>query len=121
MEQAIFLLFLRVYRSIFLDFEKKHTIDGLPVFRYIQPPNLFAQNEENKCFCKPGFTENSFDCPPNGTLDLQTCVKGPVLLSNPHFLHGDVKLKNYVTGLEPVEKLHGTYVDIEPVMYRMFH
>lgn len=97
-------------------------VDGISVDRYTLSHDLFAKSEENKCFCKLGFDEDPPTpmCPPDGTLDLQPCVKGPVLLSNPHFLYGDKTMKDYVTGLEPKVEVHGSFVDIEPVMYFIF-
>lgn len=38
----------------------------------------------------------------------------PVILSEPHFLHGDPQLLSYAQGLNPDERVHGTYIVIEP-------
>ncbi|KAK9874235.1 hypothetical protein WA026_002587 [Henosepilachna vigintioctopunctata] len=39
----------------------------------------------------------------------------PMAASFPHFLYGDPELRNYVTGLQPEENKHQSFVYIEPV------
>ncbi|XP_043580137.1 lysosome membrane protein 2-like [Bombus pyrosoma] len=46
--------------------------------------------------------------------DLILLQKLPVILSEPHFLHGDPQLLKYARGLNPDERLHETYIIIEP-------
>jgi len=39
----------------------------------------------------------------------------PVYISFPHFYKADPKLLDAVEGLKPVEKLHESYIKIQPV------
>lgn len=40
--------------------------------------------------------------------------KVPIIISEPHFLHGDPQLLMYAHGLNPDKDLHETFVVIEP-------
>ncbi|XP_014467829.1 PREDICTED: scavenger receptor class B member 1-like [Dinoponera quadriceps] len=66
---------------------------------------------ENKCFCP----DNSADCPLQGLQDISPCqFNAPIYISFPHFYKADPKLLNSVVGLNPVEKLHSSYMKIQP-------
>lgn len=109
---------LLLYRSLFLRFNKVHSLHGVSAYRYRLSQDLFGRNHENECFCKPALDDDQPpNCPPDGTIDLQPCYKGPILLSNPHFLYADKKLQEYVTGVKPTVDEHSSFVDIEPVIF----
>lgn len=45
-----------------------------------------------------------------------TFVSGfPITLSKPHFMDADPTQMKYFEGMQPVEKLHKSVMDIEPV------
>ncbi len=51
----------------------------------------------------------------DGMIRIQGCAGGaPVVMSAPHFLHGDPTLWEAVDGLYPDPEIHETYIDIEP-------
>ena len=82
--------------------------------------NLFDssdQNPLNQCFCP----RPDVPCGIQGVFDASSCKSGaPVAISWPHFLHGNRKLLTDVEGLKPNEKIHGYYIDIEPVSIKGF-
>lgn len=43
-----------------------------------------------------------------------SAVPTPIITSAPHFLDGDPELRSNVTGLNPVEDKHRSYMDVEP-------
>lgn len=50
-------------------------------------------------------------------LNLMPCglQEAPIIMSEPHFLHGDPELLSYARGLKPDENRHSTFIVIEPV------
>ncbi|KAF7267371.1 hypothetical protein GWI33_019380 [Rhynchophorus ferrugineus] len=53
---------------------------------------------------------------PNGLADISACYWGfPMVLSFPHFVYGDDKIRTYVEGMSPNEEKHGSFVVIEPI------
>lgn len=60
-------------------------------------------------------------CTPSGTLDLSSCINAtvgipiPMLISKPHFMHGDASLRTPFDGLEPDEEKHQTALYAEPL------
>lgn len=57
-------------------------------------------------------------CPPKGTFDLDTCLKGPLIASKPHFLGGDMQLFKDVEGMNPVKEKHETFGDFHLVSFQ---
>lgn len=80
----------------------------MEIWKYILTAEALKNGDddaENAGFC---IGENG-SCSPSGTLDLSTCLKQtvgfelPMILSKPHFLHGDPKLRSLFDGIEPNE------------------
>ncbi|KRT85521.1 hypothetical protein AMK59_2279, partial [Oryctes borbonicus] len=102
-----------VCRSIVLDFDKKLKVHGIEFYRYATTESALSHSGPNKCFCDQ-VDDDEYECPAEGLLDLDPCLKVPILMSNPHFYLGDKKLLDYADGLEPVQKLHESFLIIEP-------
>lgn len=92
--------------------EELNILDGIPVWRYKAPLDVFAhpdQNPSNQCFC-----DRASECPPSGVFDVSKCFDAPILLSFPHFFTGNQSLFAHLDGLNPTEELHRSYADIHP-------
>lgn len=48
-----------------------------------------------------------------GALDLSTCVKSPIVLTQPHFLETATEYTSLIDGLTPDEDKHRTFVTVE--------
>lgn len=71
--------------------------------------DLAANNKT--CYCR-----ESNKCPLKGTMDLMPCVKAPITISLPHFLHADQSLvANVASGLQPIEKNHEFFMSLDLV------
>ncbi|XP_075149222.1 scavenger receptor class B member 1 isoform X2 [Haematobia irritans] len=85
---------------------------SLTGYRYIFEENMLDNgriNEKNKCFCRKGY------CQPSGLVDVTDCYYGfPISLSFPHFMDGDPKLQNDITGLEPSKEKHSSEFIVQP-------
>lgn len=92
-------------------------VNGIPTYRFIPNPNLFAaprRNPENTCFCTTPENEDMCD----GVFDLSRCLGGaPALYSFPHFLHANRAIRNAVDGMNPDPEKHQPFLDVEPVRY----
>uniref|UniRef100_A0A8C8YFW3 Platelet glycoprotein 4 n=1 Tax=Prolemur simus TaxID=1328070 RepID=A0A8C8YFW3_PROSS len=102
-------------RSFYVVFESDVDLKGIPVYRFILPSKTFAsptQNPDNHCFYN--ISNNS---PFYGILDVSQCRGIPVYISRPHFLHASPDVSEPIEGLNPNEEEHGTYLDVEPVIY----
>lgn len=52
---------------------------------------------------------------PSGVFDISRCKYGvPIVISAPHFLHGDLYYRSVVDGLHPDPEKHQFYMDLEP-------
>ena len=50
----------------------------------------------------------------DGMIRVEGCSGGaPIVMSAPHFLHGDPELWEAVDGLDPVNSLHDTFMHVE--------
>lgn len=68
------------------------------------------------CFCR-----EPNKCPFKGTMDLMPCIKAPITISLPHFLHADHTLvTNVASGVNPVEKEHEFFMSLELVGIRFY-
>lgn len=68
------------------------------------------------CYCR-----QPNECPAKGTMDLLPCIKVPITISLPHFLHGDPSLLTKVaSGLCPIERKHEFFLAIEMVQNVFF-
>ena len=80
----------------------------MEIWKYILTAEALKNGDEdsdNAGFC----IGEKGSCAPSGTLDLSTCLKEtigfevPMILSKPHFLHGDPKLRSLFDGIVPNE------------------
>ncbi|KFV61621.1 Platelet glycoprotein 4 [Dryobates pubescens] len=105
-----------ICRSIYGVFHSKQTEKGIPLYRFTVPREAFAapiEVEDNYCFCTDKVV--SQNCTLGGVLDISACKAGrPVFISLPHFLHASESILHGVEGLNPDEKEHETFLDIEP-------
>lgn len=78
---------------------------------------LDSSSKQNRGFCigKKG------KCPANGTLSISSCINAtvgldlPLVMSKPHFLHGDDMLSAHFEGLKPDPIKHQTTLYAEPM------
>lgn len=71
-----------MFRSIYAVFGAEHDLKGIPVYRFILPPEAFAsplQNPDNHCFCVD--REVSNNCTFYGVLDISKCKAGEFIFS----------------------------------------
>ncbi|XP_033968263.1 platelet glycoprotein 4 isoform X1 [Pseudochaenichthys georgianus] len=105
-----------ICRSVSAGFEQSMDLKGIEVYRYVLQPNTLASptvNPDNQCFCRNEVVTNN--CTMAGVLDISSCHAGrPIYISLAHFLGGSLSLLENVKGLNPSEKHHGTYLDVEP-------
>ncbi|KAF4020029.1 hypothetical protein G4228_011808 [Cervus hanglu yarkandensis] len=103
-------------KSFYAVFGAEINLKGIPVYRFVLPPRVFAsplQNPDNHCFCTEKII--SKDCTLYGVLDISKCKEGkPVYISRPHFLHASPEIAEPIEGLSPNEEEHSTYLDVEP-------
>ncbi|XP_031365828.1 sensory neuron membrane protein 2-like isoform X2 [Apis dorsata] len=98
-------------RSVEVDYDKKVSIYGLTGFRFAMKERTWFLNT-SQCYC---LEKNKVpNCLPQGLIDVSNCLKVPIIISEPHFLHGDPQLLMYAHGLNPDKDLHETFVVIEP-------
>jgi len=94
--------------------------ETVETWKYVLPAESLLNGDAdpaNGGFCiGPGGS-----CSPSGTLDLSSCINAtmgvelPMLLSKPHFMHGDASLRAPFDGLEPDEEKHQTALYSEPL------
>ncbi|XP_033178732.1 sensory neuron membrane protein 2-like [Bombus impatiens] len=98
-------------RTIEADYKDEISVRGLIGSRFVMKERTWFLNT-TQCYC---LLENKIPkCLPQGLIDVWECQKLPVILSEPHFLHGDPQLLKYAGGLNPDDRLHETYIIIEP-------
>lgn len=108
-ENIIYLFASDLCRSLY--FRYNNTIDygGLHLLRYVLPYEVLAKTPENECYCSDNFTCRA------SVVNLSKCRNGaPVLASTPHFYMGDRSLVEEIDGLNPNQREHDTYIDVEP-------
>jgi len=93
------------------DFERNHTIKGIPTYKYSAGKEMFDNGtllKENKCYCKG-------NCRPSGVIDMSGCRMGlPIYISLPHFYNGDPSYVDAIDGLKPEKDVHEFYFALEP-------
>jgi len=96
-------------RSITFDYDKEVRLKKLEMFRFKVPDSLLEASKENECFCNDEFLcRNQF-------ADFSSISEGiPLVASYPHFYLADQKDIDEISGLNPQEDIHETYMDIEP-------
>lgn len=103
---------------MFVQYEHDVVYKDIPAWRYANTPESMSWHGPNDCFCPRVKDEDYEDvpkCPKPGLADITFCVKGPILISNPHFYMGDPSLVEFVSGLNPQKELHENYMIFEPV------
>lgn len=78
--------FSSVFRSIYAVFGAERDLKGIPVYRFILPPEAFAspfQNPDNHCFCVDRKVSNN--CTFYGVLDISKCKERKYIFSILHF------------------------------------
>ncbi|XP_031773054.1 sensory neuron membrane protein 2-like [Apis florea] len=98
-------------RTVEADYDKEVSIYGLIGSRFVMKERTWFMNR-SQCYC---LERNKVpNCLPQGLIDVSDCLKVPIIMSEPHFLHGDPRLLMYARGLNPDEDLHETFIVIEP-------
>ncbi|XP_073965130.1 scavenger receptor class B member 1-like [Choristoneura fumiferana] len=116
-QSTLHVFFPNLCRRLPFKYEKDvETADGIQLLRYRMPIDVFddpSHNPDNQCYCEI----DSGTCPPRGVINVTACAMGaPALASHPHFLRGDPRLREEITGLNPDPILHDSYVDIHPTL-----
>ncbi|XP_014369351.2 protein peste isoform X1 [Papilio machaon] len=111
-EQSGLELFLPdLCRTVLLEHTGSGVHDSLAYNKYELTESSFdnsSSSPENSCFCNG-------ECAWGGVMNVSSCRYGsPSFLSLPHFLHGDPRLLELVTGLEPDPDKHSFYFAVEP-------
>lgn len=106
------LIFIHQFcRTIELNFRLKSNFFGIPTAVFTNRFDYVGSDEKSRCFCRP-----LDKCPKMGTIDIMPCVGAPVIISLPHFLHGDPSLLVPIgSGLEPHAKNHEFFLKMEMV------
>ncbi|XP_023946693.2 scavenger receptor class B member 1 [Bicyclus anynana] len=115
--QTLEVFFPNLCRRIpFIYVKDVETDDGVNLFRYAMPKNVFddrKNNPANQCYCQV----DTGACPPRGVIDVTQCAMGaPALASFPHFHQGDPSLREQFVGLDPNSETHQSYIDIHPTL-----
>ncbi|XP_032895706.1 platelet glycoprotein 4 isoform X1 [Amblyraja radiata] len=116
-ENKVFFFSSDICRSIYAEYEQKISVNGIPVHRFVIPPEALAsyvENPDNHCYCKdPAISEN---CTFGGILGISACKEGkPIYISLPHFLYASDEIVNSINGMRPNKEEHETFLDVEPV------
>uniref|UniRef100_A0A6P6YKA3 Lysosome membrane protein 2-like n=1 Tax=Dermatophagoides pteronyssinus TaxID=6956 RepID=A0A6P6YKA3_DERPT len=102
-------------RSLDLVYEKSVWINGLFTYRFGPARDAFAPPSKkpfNRCFCTRMDNENLCD----GLFDISRCLNGaPLAYSFPHFLFANSEIRNNVENMQPSEKRHKAYIDVDPI------
>ncbi|XP_061439363.1 lysosome membrane protein 2 isoform X2 [Rhineura floridana] len=113
-DETIYVFSSDFCRSLYLNFEKYVTVEGIPAYRFVPPEGLFANasvNPENAGFCVP-----AGNCFGAGILNVRACKEGaPIFLSPPHFYLSDDRYINDIDGMHPNKEEHETFLDINPL------
>ncbi len=99
-------------RSMQFKYVQEVIVEGFRTYRFSPLESTFHNkddNEANSCYCMRD------PCLPSGLHDVETVnADSPVILSWPHFLYGDPRLRAAVEGLSPDPNLHRFYMDVQP-------
>ena len=107
-------------RSLYMTYDSKVTVAGIEALKFTLPATIFINGNaypDNKAFCPyecyvTGILDSS-GCQPNPQTTIPFKMRSPILVSAPHFYHGDPSLVEAVVGLKPDSNLHETYFSIE--------
>ena len=88
--------------------QKKIMYKGVLVGRYNTSLGDMSHNKDQKCYCP---AKNY--CLKRGAIDITKCVNSTLVVTLPHFYDADVSYLRAVSGLNPNEESHGTYMNFE--------
>lgn len=109
-EQPIRFFVKQLCTPLRLDYKRIGSYRGVDLHVFTKEFDVTANNVT--CYCR-----QPNQCPIKGTMDLLPCLKVPISISLPHFLHGDLSLlENVASGLFPIEKQHEFFLAIEMVL-----
>nr|WNG79506.1 sensory neuron membrane protein [Athetis lepigone] len=112
--KSIYAINTDICRSVELRYEFDTEYQGVPTVRFAANEWLLDNNEG--CFClnqTRGLTRPD-GCLLQGAMELYTCVGAFLVLTYPHFLFADVRYRDGVVGMRPIEENHKIFIDIEP-------
>jgi len=98
-----------------LKYKSEVTMSGMTMYKFILPHNVYAHPQTDlsleDCF------HNSKSTPLlSGLSDVSPCYYDfPIAASFPHFLNGDHALRDSISGLNPSDEKHGSYLIVEPL------
>jgi len=114
-------------RSIYLSYFQDEDMDGINTLQFrVTPEVLSFSNPDNACFCpnvekcakeaEDGDYWDLSECDEctDGMLNLIGCQGAPVIISLPHFLNAEPRFSEAITGLNPDEAVHTTFLNVEP-------
>nr|AVM18970.1 sensory neuron membrane protein 2 [Holotrichia parallela] len=101
-----------ICRSIGISFEKKITRSNFAAYKYSITEESLSHKGSDQCFCEE--VGGEYECPLDGLLNLDSCIRAPILMSNPHFYLADKSLLNYTKGMHPLKTSHESFLIIEP-------
>lgn len=93
-----------------LNYKRMGSYRGVGLHVFTKEFEDFAANNLS-CFCR-----QPTQCPIKGTMDMLPCMKVPITISLPHFLHADPRLlDNVASGLCPIEYKHEFFLAVQMV------
>ena len=119
-DTRLYIFTTQLCRSLYLSYDSDVTVAGIEALKFAIPASIFINGSEfleNKAFCpyecyKTGILDTS-GCQPNPQTKIPLKMRSPILVSAPHFYHGDPSLLEAVVGLKPESNLHETYFSVE--------
>lgn len=106
-------------RHISFVYENETDLNGIPVWRYVFPFNMFgstATHPENECYCSH-YKKHPHRCSVENMFDLGACHSGsPLVVTFPHFLDTEPYLGELINGMSPDREKHESFVLLEPVI-----
>ncbi|KAL2715184.1 sensory neuron membrane protein 2-like [Vespula squamosa] len=106
----IYIYAIETCRASFVEFKGVQRINQFEAWRYVYTSENWSQNESD-CYCPT--VKHIKTCPPIGLMDVDKCMKVPMILSEPHFLYADPKVLDYVPDLNPKEEFHSSFILID--------
>ena len=96
-------------RSYKLKFKSESVTNGLDVYDFHLPSDIFYNTPDNQGFCDEPY------CLGNGVLNISKCYGGiSGFVSQPHFLNADEKFIDAIDGLSPLQDSHDFVLHFEP-------
>lgn len=100
----------QICAPLHLHYKRRANFRGFDLHVFTNEFEDFTANNMT-CFCR-----EPNKCPFKGTMDLLPCLKAPITISLPHFLHAHPSLvANVASGLHPIEKNHEFFLSLDLV------